>query len=145
MYIPFETLIEQLGRSIQGAQEYLDQQAADSFFRCFKTVNQSSGSLEVPITRRVGLPTGDGESLRSVDVPTAALLQHQAMSLDTVKVRLHLNTQTREEDKALLVEPCFSGDDQDGVGNTGEVELVFKFAPPAEGIARLDLNLQKVL
>lgn len=145
MYVPFETLIEQLGRSIQEAQEYLDQQAADSFFRCFKTVSQPSGSLEVPITRRIGLPSGDGENLKPVDVPAAALLQHQAMGLDTVKVRLHLNTQTREEDKALLVEPRSSGVEQDGTGSAGEVEFVFKLAPPAEGIARLDLNLQKVL
>ncbi len=47
---------------------------------------------DIPVTRRLGIPASGGE-LKAVDVPVAALLQHQTMCLDTVKVRLSLNTQ----------------------------------------------------
>lgn len=142
MYISFETLVEQLGRSVQEAQDHLEKNAAEAFFRCFKTVEQSSEYWEVPLTRRVGLPSGEGEEMRVVDVPTAALLQHRSMGLDSVKVRLHLNTQMYEENNALLVEPCSADSEQ---ADACEVELLFKAASPSEGIARLDLNLQKNL
>ena len=142
MYIPFKTLVEQLGRSVQEAQDHLEKHAAEVFFQCFKTVEQSSEYWEIPLTRRIGLPSGEGEEMKVVDVPTAALLQHRSMGLDSVKVRLHLNTQMHEEHDALLVEPCSSGSEQNDVC---EVELLFKAASPSEGIARLDLNLQKNL
>ncbi|MDE6261105.1 MAG: DUF2589 domain-containing protein [Oscillospiraceae bacterium] len=144
MYIPFETLVEQLGRSIQEAQGHLEREAAESFFRCFETVNDSSGSCEVPLTRRLKLPAGDGMELKSVDVPVAALLRHQAMGLDSVTVRVPIKTQLRAEDNVLLVEACPAAG-EDGAESPGEAEFTFKAAPPAEGIARLDLNVQKVL
>ena len=145
MYIPFETLVEQLGRSIQEAQGHLEREAAESFFRCFETITDLSGSCEVPLTRRLKLPAGEGMELKAVDVPVAALLRHQAMGLDSVKVRVPIKTRLRAEDNVLLVEACPAAGGEDGAESPGEVEFTFKAAPPAEGIARLDLNVQKVL
>lgn len=145
MYIPFETLVEQLGRSIQKAQERLELEAVEAFFQCFENVNRDSGGCEFPLTRRVGLPAAGGEEMKVVDVPTVALLRHQSMELDCVKVRLQMRTQAHKEDNTLFVEPCSPCSDQDDMAGAGEVELTFKAAPPAEGIARLDLNMQKIL
>lgn len=147
MYIPLETLAEQIGRSIQAAQVRLEQEAADTFFRGFQTVDQPSGSQEVPLTRRVGLPGGGPGEMRTVDVPVAALVRHQSMALDCVTVRLPVMTQVRSADNALLVEPCPAGreDGAEEAADAGQMEFVFRSSPPAEGIARLDLGLQKTL
>lgn len=145
MYIPFQTLVEQLGRSIQEAQGRLEQEAAESFFRCFETVSHPSGSCEVPLTRRLRLPAGDGKEPKTLDVPVAALLRHQAIGLDCVKVRVPMKTQLRAEDNAVLVEACPAANGGNASESPGEVEFTFKAAPPAEGIARLDLNVQKLL
>lgn len=145
MYIPFDALTQEIGRSLQAAQDRLEQEAVDSFFRNFQTLEGSSGRWEIPLTRRIGLPAGGSGELRSLDVPTAALFQHQAVGLDCVKVRLAIKTQVRSEDNALLVEPCSGGEELNDTSNIGQVEFVFKSSPPSEGIARLDLNVQKIL
>ena len=156
MYVSFTSLVEQLGRSVQDAQNRLDQEAVDTFFRCFETISQPVNGRgrsddgrdvwDIPVTRRLGIPASGGE-LKAVDVPVAALLQHQTMCLDTVKVRLSLNTQVRKEDGMLLVEPGPAGMSGEEETNAplGEAEFIFKAAPPAEGVARLNLNVQKTL
>lgn len=147
MYIPFETLAEQIGCSIQAAQARLEQEAANTFFRGFQTIDQPSGSREVPLTRRVGLPGGAQGEIKTVDVPVAALVRHQSMALDRVTVRLSVTTQVRGADNVLLVEPCPAGREENAgdASDMGHVEFVFRSSPPAEGVARLDLGLQKAL
>lgn len=160
MSVTLATLVSEIGRSVQEAQNNLERYAMEDFFRYFETVvpdktrcssaseeDVSDGAgdpLAVPQTRRIGIPAPDG-SIRTIDVPLSALLAHQTMGLDTVTVRLNITADLTKGSDLLLVnaEPDSVGKEGNGKSNCSQIELTFRAAPPAEGISRLDTHIQK--
>lgn len=142
MYITFDELLEQLGRSVQEAQARLERQALETFLSSFEGSEHGVGDTRRPRMLLMSLPnalSGD----KPLEVPEAALMRHDAMSLDTVHIKLNLRTQTRSEDNVLLVEPGPAGELDGESENYGQVELTFRASPPSEGIARIDCDLYK--
>lgn len=145
MQLEFAALVSNVGRAVQQAQEQLERQAMESFCGYFAPVSGSPGDAEAPpalspISRRFSLPEAEGP--RQVEAPVAALVHHNALSLDTVQVQLNILPQL-EDSGQLLVEVGPSGKEVDPAYS--RLELTFRLAPAAEGVARLSQSAMQFL
>ncbi len=135
MQLELSALMSQLGQAVQEAQDYLERQGVERYCSYFTPAVQASGEDGPaplrPVSHRFALPGGD-----PLEVPEAALVQHTAMALDTVQLRLNVLPAVREEDGAVMVEVGPSGEGVDGAYS--KLELTFRSGPCAEGIARVN-------
>ena len=143
MKIPLSTLVASVGQAVQQAQDVLEHQSVQRFCSCFSAGNTADGAPVLsPRSRRFSLPDGAG-GLREVEAPEAVLMTHNAISLDTVQVRLNVLPSMEEDSDAVLVEVGPSGEAADA--RYSQLELTFRAAPAAEGIARVNQDAMKFI
>lgn len=130
-----ETLLSSIGQAVQESQAYLERQAVEDYCGYFHPLEQEKGGGMplTPVVRSFQFPDGKG-GYQLVEVPQAALVHHNAMALDTVRVRLHIQPKLEETD-GIRVEVGPGGQELEA----GDVlELTFRASPMAEGIARVN-------
>ncbi len=143
MQLELSELMSQLGQAVQAAQDHLERQGVERYCSYFTPAaradaeeGEAAGPPPLrPVSHCFAIPDGAGGTNR-VEVPEAALVQHSAMVLDTVQVRLNVLPSLREEDGAVLVEVGPSGEGVDGTYS--QLELTFRSGPSSEGIARVN-------
>lgn len=157
MSIPLNDLLRSISSSVQDAQNYLDYNAITAYLGYFETITSShhqeggethtddvSQSIVTPIMKNFSIPSAEHHgAVQTVNMPLAALSQHNTMKLDTVTVRLNAATTLDPKSNMLLLEleaPDRDKDTPDDNRQTGELEFVFRSAPCSEGIARLNQN-----
>lgn len=141
MQMELSTLLSQLGQAVQEAQDHLERKGVERYCSYFTPAargedGKAAGPAPLcPVSHRFAIPDGAGGTSQ-VEVPEAALVQHSAMALDTVQMRLNVLPALREEDGAVVVEVGPSGEGVDGTYS--QLELTFRSGPSAEGIARVN-------
>ncbi len=146
MQIELASLMSNVGQAVQQAQAQLEHQAVENFCGYFSPDLENSGDADVPptlspICRRFSLSdTANGP--RQVEAPVAALVHHNTLSLDTVQIHLNILPQL-EDSGQLLVEVGPSGKEVDPAYS--RLELTFRLAPAAEGVARLSQSTMQFL
>ena len=122
----------------------------------------SAGEMEdalVPVTRKVVIPTPDGNGVFSeLSVPLVTLVHHNTFSLDQVKLRMRVSASVDQAGGPLKVSLAplrrqnhrgTADDAPDTAGQSEEpdqeIELVFKREAPAEGISRITTEAVKLL
>lgn len=143
MKIPLSVLVASVGQAVQQAQDQLEHHSVQSFCRCFSAADALGGPpVLTPRSRRFALPDGAG-GVREVEAPEAALMSHNAISLDTVQVRLNVLPTVEENSDTVLVEVGPAGEAADA--RYSQLELTFRSAPAAEGIARVNQDAMKFM
>lgn len=86
-------LIEAVGVAVQQAQSGVERTAVEEYLRYFRDPEgkeqSGQGKLLFPQTVEVALPGEDG-TLTPVSVPVVALVNHDPMRLEQVRVRLNI-------------------------------------------------------
>lgn len=135
MRVALEALLSGIGQAVQESQAYLERQAVEDYCGYFHPLEQVEGGSAplTPVVRSFQLPDGKG-GYQVVEVAQSALVHHNAMALDTVRVRLHIHPEPEETD-GIRVEVGPGGQELEA----GDVlELTFRASPMAEGIARVN-------
>lgn len=155
MSIPLNDLLRNIGSSVQDAQNYLEYNAITAYLGYFKNTalsdskggednaDNASGDTMSPITKKIAIPsTVHSDEMQTIEMPLAALSQHCTMKLDTVTVRLSATPTIDPVTNGLLlnVGPACDEANQAADNVASELELVFRSASCAEGIARLNQN-----
>jgi hypothetical protein len=124
------------------------------------TPDQAVPEGEQPITpklQRIRLPHPGGPGvLNELNVPILSLVHHGALTLNEVKVRMKIHAAVDEKTSELQVSLGslgHSSPDTSARGDAGtvpassehEVELVFRQEAPAEGLARINQEIIKLL
>ena len=141
MKMELEKLLSSIGQAVQESQAYLERQAVESYCEYFHPLQQDGvGAPLTPTLRSFQFPDGKG-GYRLVEVPQSALVHHNAMALDTVQVRLHIQPKLEETD-GMRVEVGPGGQELEA----GDVlELTFRACPMSEGIARVNQRTVSVV
>jgi len=144
--ITLEQFCSLVGAAVQQAQQSIENYACHSYWQYFEPAastdagdNAEGGEVFTPKFRRIRLP---GPVEREVRVPLLSLVNHAAMSLEQVKVRVKVQAKSTPVD-GLKVEIAPLGP-QDAVQETNTteapentIELTFKKAMPTEGVSRI--------
>ncbi len=173
--IPLDELMAAIGTSVNEAQRIIEQQALGQYCGYFTEKKGGAGEPPqslVPELLRFVVPTPDGKKVhREVAVPNVTMLPHESLNLETVRVSLAI-TSCRMEGGKVRVEVDGRGrssgrasEKRKGAKEAGDdflvspsgcqypfggrhgsaLEMVFRHAPPAEGIRRLNLEQVKII
>lgn len=145
MQLELSSLIASLGQAVQEAQEHLERYGSERFcayFRPSADANGENSPALTPHSRLFALPDGNG-GLRQLSVPEAALAHHSTLALDTAHIRLNLLPTLEENTGRLLVEVGPGGEQAEA--RYSQLELTFRAAPAAEGVARLHQHTIRAL
>lgn len=114
-------LISAVGGAMQEAYEQLERRSLENCLSgCFEAVERGGETVYVPRTISVSYPGPHGEEL--IRSPLAALMSHGVMNMEYVKVTLPL---------------------PDKETGGGELELHFRLRESAEGLARIETELNR--
>lgn len=134
MRVALETLLSSIGQAVQESQAFLERQAAEDYCGYFHPLEREEvGAPLTPTVQSFQFPDGKG-GYQVVEVAQSALVHHNSMALDTVRVRLHIHPEL-EETGGVQVEVGPGGQEAE-VGDV--LELTFRASPMAEGIARVN-------
>ncbi len=172
--VPLTELMTAIGLSVNEAQKAIEEQAVSQYCSYFASANADGGGEPSPLEpglMRFAVPRPDGNGIhKEVTVPNVTMMPHKLLNLETVRVSLAL-TSCRMEGGSLRVEvdgqgraanaaadePARTGKKDDFVVSPSEcrypfagrhgsaIEMVFRHAPPAEGIRRLNLEQVKII
>lgn len=134
MAIELTALLAGVGEAVQQAQTHLERQAVEQFCSYFSAGEGENGVALAPASRQFLLPDPK-EGVRRLEAAEAALVHHNTMTLDTVRVQLNILPRL-EDDSRLLVEVGPAGEEVDPAYS--RLELTFRGASAAEGVARLN-------
>ncbi len=139
-----EHLIKTLSRAVQQSHTIAEVSAMNSFLdRYFDVKNSGESETYVPKTIRIELPHDEDEEGKVILAPTAALVKHNNMNIDYVKLNLNIGVED-ETDNGLCVTSQNLGDKNEQKKD-GELEIMFKCTDKPEGIARVETNLNGIL
>ncbi len=144
MELELGQLITLIGKSVSEAQQTIQAHAAENYFSYFQhPPDSNNAALEAKITA-VLIPRPDGESSVQVDVPLAAMVNHNPVALDSVRLNLHLPIASAGAG-GVIVDLGRPQDNQEVPASAADMELRFQCGAPAEGIARIGTELNKFL
>lgn len=167
-------LVEAIGASISDAQQELENHALHRFFRYFEPVSEGSAQvrrgwipndvengkreewetqLMKPATVKILVPCEDDLSKKTVvEIPVVTLANHMQVQINkvTVKVNTKFITDSAGSVKTDINAPVTNGMSssdypENGVNDTGMIEMVFQIAEMAEGESRVMQNIERVL
>lgn len=144
-----ENLIHSVGNAVQESHKMIELNSIENFFNHYfdEVKNENSNTVTYkPKTVEIMVPGKDDS--KSILAPVAALVQHNHMNIDYVKINLNINVTDEKEDKlevtAENAQSNNSNTDEDRC-NTGEIEIMFKCKDSPEGIARIETHLNSIL
>lgn len=135
-----EQLLQAMGDAVQDAHRLMEfssmQSYLEQFFEPAKT-DADTVSYQ-PKSLCIQLPAEMGG--RTIQAPLAALVHHNSLNVDYVKLKLNIHL---DEENEITVAPASPAGEQDCP--SGELEIVFKGSAPPEGIARIETSLNQFL
>ncbi len=162
-------LFAAISQAMLEAQQAVTRSTLDQYWDYFRLSRLSrdgrmtdAGDVEdalVPLTRKVVIPTPDGNGVFSeLSVPLVTLVHHNTFSLDQVKLRMRVNASVDRAGGPMKVSLAplrrqnrrdMADEAPDAAGQSEEpdqeIELVFKREAPAEGISRITTEAVKLL
>lgn len=147
MQLELSSLVANVSQAVQQAQAQLERNAMEHFcgyFSPYPEAAEDAGASPAltPVNRRFSIPGSTAKGTRQVEVPEAALVHHNTLSLDTVHIQLNILPQV-EDSGQLMVEVGPAG--QAAEPMCSQLELTFHITPAAEGIARLNQSTMQLL
>lgn len=137
-----EELIHTLGMAVQEAHDAISEKSVDRFFTQHFDSSQrgTDNAVYSPKMIEIALPSAaEGSSSKVIYVPTAVLASHKELALNEVKINLDINIS--EED--CEVNTPIKG--TNSANHTGSLEIVFKCTDEAEGLARVETQLNGMI
>ena len=138
MELELGQLLTAIGQSVSEAQNALSRHAIESYLDYFQPAD---GGGCRPKTTDLALPLSGAE--QTVAVPLVALSSHGHLELAQVNIRLRVAARTGDAGE-MLVE-LRAPDKTEAATPQTELALTFERQEPAEGIARLVTEINKVL
>ncbi|MDE7280718.1 MAG: DUF2589 domain-containing protein [Ruminiclostridium sp.] len=134
-------LLNNIGAAITDAHKAIEQSSADFFLERYfeKSPENGADNLYTPKMLKIKIPDSSGD--RTVSAPMAILVNHGCLNIDSVKLRLNIDMLEQKENE-FSVSPAKGGENK---GNTGEMEIVFKYSDTVEGVSRVETHLNSLL
>lgn len=143
MEMKFQDLLTAIGASVQQARQVIEDSAVELYFQGYEK-KEGDPPVYAPIQRQIQLPgSGSSHSGKIVGVPITTLYHHNAMSLDSVDVKLKFLPSERDGDLWIEVKP--RQETETAEFPYSELSLSFKSQASPEGMARVDGNFIKIL
>lgn len=144
-----EALLNSLGTAAQEAYGDIEAQNLMQFLENYfeRSVNGSGDVTYTPKLIQVEIPSIEpGKGDKQLSVPLAALVHHNKLNLENVKIKLNIGV-TEEANGGLQVSPqgAPAQDDDAGSKQSGTIEINFKCADTSEGISRIETHLNGML
>ena len=151
-----DQLLRTLGVAIQEAHEAIEGHSVNQFLENYfdRTVQEQASidgqeykEIYMPKMIEVVIPSEDRHAPgRVLYTPIATLVQHKHLNLDNVKLNLNISVLEESEDN-LQVAAQGTNMQNDGSQehNAGMLEITFKCSDTAEGIARIETQLNGML
>ena len=147
MQVEFGRLVTALGQAVSEAQRAVAAHAIGNYLAYFRRgpADQDGGAGYTPNTTSILFPpsTGGEEGAR-VAVPLVTLAHHNAVGLDSVRIKLCAAAAVDEEEK-LLLDFSPPGRASGEPPLLTERELCFRCDDPPEGTARVTTEMNKSL
>lgn len=138
-----EELIHSLGIAVQEAHNAISDKSVNRFFTQHFDFSQSGTDNVIyrPKMIEISLPCeGEESSSKVIYVPTAVLSSQKELALDEVKINLDIDI---SEEEAGEVNALVKG--SNNANHTGTLEIVFKCTDEAEGLARIETQLNGMI
>jgi hypothetical protein len=135
-----EDLINSIGISVQEAHNAISEKSVDSFFtQHFDSLKSGTDSvIYKPKIIEIALSgTTESGSSKVICVPTAVLATHKELSLDEVKINLNIDISDDGEVNTLV--------NGNSTNHASTLEIVFKCTDEAEGLARIETQLNGMI
>ena len=145
-----EDLIHSIGSAIQESHKLIELNCVNHFFENFFDDVKNKNSEKIiynPKTVEIMLPIQpDKDEAKVLSAPVAALVHHNHMNIDYVKVNLDINVTNEKENKIEVTSQQINNNDTNSEkNNTGSVEILFKRHDSPEGISRIETHLNSIL
>lgn len=137
-----DELIKSLGIAVQEAHSAISDKSVEQFFSQHFELAQTGENNELYRPKMIGislLESSQSNASKVIYVPTAALVTHKELALDEVKIDLDINISDDDGNVDAMVIGNGSPD------NAGKLEIVFKCTNEAEGLARVETQLDGMI
>lgn len=129
--IALETLLTNIAASVQTSQDAIQLNAYKNFLKYFSSQKEEGKQIHIPVTQYFDV--SDSPETSRVAVPAVALVNHNSLVLDSVKVVLNVSGVSNGQQFMVSTEPNNDSEQFDH----HQITLEFKQKEPAEGIARI--------
>ncbi|MCH5258742.1 MAG: DUF2589 domain-containing protein [Lachnospiraceae bacterium] len=143
-----KSLLQTIGSAIQEAHRAITDNNTDHFFTNYfeKRVSANGEESYRPRMIEVELPiANENGTSKVIYAPVAALLNHNSLNLDSVKLNLNLEVLNETEKGVEVSAQCSSAKSEDSKTNLGTMEIIFKCSDASEGVARIITHLNGMI
>lgn len=139
-----EQLITSISTAIQQTHNFGELNSMDSFLkRYFDIKKDNEHETYIPKTVNIELPSDDKDAGKVILTPMAALVHHNSVNIDYVKLNLNINVEDENSDGIHVTSQYTNSNAIKG--NTGAIEIMFRCSDTPEGIARVETQLNSVI
>jgi len=136
-----DSVIKGIAVAIKDAQGYIEDYSVKRFSDYFEEKKDKSSGAALIRPKMVRLPIPDAKgNYTEQDIPLVTLMNHHALNLDEVKLKMQVTGSWDDKSKKMMVnvEPIRRKEDSDKRKEVTytEIELTFKRSDAAEGICR---------
>ena len=143
-----KVLLQTIGAAVQEAHRAITYNNTDLFLTsCFeKGISESGIERYRPHMIEVELPAaGEKGAPKVICAPVAALMNHNSLALDSVKLNLNLEVLDETEKGVEVSAQCSAANGEDSKTNLGTMEIIFKCSDTSEGVARINTHLNGMI
>ncbi len=143
-----DSLIRTVGSAVQQAHRDIENNTVFRFFDNYfdKIPTNSLTETYSPKMIQVEIPSFESDRpAKVVYTPVAALVHHNALNIDSVKLNLNISVSDENEDSLDVSTKDMSENSDSPEVKSGSLEIVFKCSGTPEGIARIETSLNSSL
>jgi hypothetical protein len=136
-----DSIFKGIAQAVKDAQVHIEHYSVERFSSYFEEEKQEKDGTSIlrPKMVRMPMPNAKGEYIER-DIPIITLMNHHALNLDEVKLKMQVSGSWDDKSNKLQVnvEPIRHKTDSDKGKEVAytEIELVFRRADAAEGVCR---------
>lgn len=138
-----ETLLYGIGTSVQNAHQAIEHHATQHFFENYFVPMEEDDCFR-PKMVKIELPPSKDAEGKTIYAPLAALIPHTGLNMDCVKIKLNMDI-LNETNGCLEVSAANAGSDTEDNRKSGELEITYKCTDSAEGLSRIETQLNSLL
>ncbi len=141
-----EELIMSVNKAVQQTYSLGELNAMYGFLNGFFEMKEGqTDKTYMPKTISIALPSSDPDKKKLILMPAAALVHHNTMNIDYVKLNLNIKVEEENTDGLQITSQNINADANANEGKTGELEIMFRCTDTPEGIARIETQLNSVI
>ncbi len=140
-------LLGAVGSAVQDAYRAVELYSVENFLKGYfdENMNEDHTSSYTPKMIRLEMPSGNGEK-KVVCTPVAALAHHRQMNLDSIRLSLNVGIVDDENEELMVsMKSAASNESECPEKNIGTLEINIKCTDAAEGISRIETQLNNMV